>query len=144
MANREKGEATFQIGEKTYTLLVDALAWAVAQDALSKGAKVPTMELVTERLNAQHMMTILAVFYGAMQRHHGLDAPDIRRATEVFVRSKGAAASALGDAVIRSAPDHKDLEELGVAANPPKARASKRQRLNGTGGKSESRPVVPA
>lgn len=143
MANREKGEASFQIGEKTYTLRVDIQAWAWAQDALSKGAKVPAIELLTQRLAANHMMTILAVFGGSLQRYHEHEAPDLRRATDLFEKSGGAAADALAQAIIRSSPDHKDLDELGVEANPPKAQAAKKQ-ANGTGETSVSKSAVLA
>ena len=143
MANREKGEATFEIDGKTYRIRVDIQAWAWAQDVLSKGPKVPSMELLTARLSANHMMTILAVFGGSLQRYHEQEAPDIRKATDIFEKSGGAAAEALTQAIMRSAPDSKDLEELGVAANPPKAQGGKKQ-LNGTGDKSASRPAVPA
>lgn len=143
MANREKGEATFSIGAKTYTLRVDTTAWAWAQDALSKGAKVPAMELITQRIAANHALTILALFYGSLQKYHGHDVADLRQATDLFEKSGGAAADALGHAVVRSSPDHKDLEELGVGANPPKAQGGRKQ-VNGTGETSVSAPVVPA
>lgn len=146
MANREKGEATFQIGEKTYTLTVDTTAWAVAQDALSKGSKVPDMKLMTVRLAENHMLTILAVFYGSLQKHHGHEVDDLRRATDLFVKSDGAASDALTDAIERSSPNYKDLEELGVSANPHKAQGGKKRapQVNGTGETSASRPDVPA
>lgn len=142
MANREKGEATFSVGEKTYTIVVDTTAWAVAQNELSKGADVPAMELMTARLSANHMMTILAVFYGSLQKHHGRVVQDQRTATGIFERSKGAAAEALAKAIGLSAPDSEDLKELGVTANPPKAQGGKKKPA-GTGDESVSRHAAP-
>jgi hypothetical protein len=144
MANRQKGEATFEIDGKTYKLVLDMLAWAWAQDALSKGASVPAIELLTARINAKHYMTIIAVFGGSMQCHHEKEVTDLRTAMVILEKSKGKAAEALTQAIERSAPDAKDLEELGVSANPPAAQDSSKKANDGIGETSASKPAVPA
>ena len=44
MANRFRGEATVTIDGKTYTLLMDFHALMLAQDALTKGDVVPSID----------------------------------------------------------------------------------------------------
>lgn len=142
MANREKGEAAFEIDGKTYRIRVDLQAWAWAQDALSKGARVPSIELLTARLAANHMLTILAVFAGSLQRYHEHDVTDVRKATEIFEKSGGAAADALAQAIMRSSPDSDDLKELGVRENPPPAQGGKKAKA-GAGEASGSKFAAP-
>lgn len=136
MANREKGEETVVIDGKPYTLRIDLHAWALAQDALCKGATVPSMDVIAARLSANHMLTILVVFWASLQRYHAKDAADVRQATVLFEKSGGAAADALVKAVSRSGADEADTKELGVGANPPQAQGDKPAR--GVGDKSTS------
>ena len=122
MANREKGEEAVVIDGKNYVLVMDMQAWAAAQDALSKGLDVPDPEYILKRLNAGHMLSILAVFFGSLQKHH----PEIdtkERAAALFAKSDGSAAKAIIQAIKSQAPDEADLRELGTTANPPKAQA---------------------
>lgn len=141
MANREKGEATFQVGEKTYTMRIDMHAWALAQDALTTGERVPDLELILKRLYAGHALSMIAACWAALQRFHP-EVGNLMDTSALMERSKGAAAKALLKAVNSSSPDAKDLEELGVTANPPKAQDDTAQ-PSGTGEKSASVPAVP-
>lgn len=143
MANREKGEVTFEVGGKVYRIKADIQAWAWAQDALTKGSQVPPIELLTARLAANHMLTILAVFGGSLQKFHEHEVTDLRKATDLFERSNGAAAEALNKAIMLSTPDQDDMKELGVTANPPTAQGGKKTRA-GAGETSASKRAVPA
>lgn len=121
MANREKGEASFQVGQKTYTLLVDIHGWALTQDALTKGDVVPGLELIDRRLNAGHLLTIVAAFWASMQRYHADEIVSIRQATALLEKSEGKGADALMKAIKLSTADEADLREMGVKPNPTPA-----------------------
>lgn len=141
MANREKGEESVEIDGKRYTLRIDMHAWALAQDVLTKGDAVPDMALLSKRMTSGHMLSILAVFWAALQRYHAKDAPDLREATALFEKSGGPAAEALVKAVSRSSAAEDDLRELSVSENPPQAQGDKKEK-HGAGDKSTSRPAV--
>lgn len=140
MANREKGEVSVDIGGKTYTLLVNMHAWALAQDALTKGDAVPGLDMLSKRLSSGHMLSIIAVFWAALQQYHADEVLTIRHATTLLEKSEGKAAEALVKAVNQSGADKADLRELGVEGNPTKARSEKR--ANGVGETSTSTPAA--
>lgn len=131
MANREKGEASFQAGDKTYTLLIDMHAWALTQDALTKGDVVPTLELIDQRLKAGHLLTIAAAFFASLQRYHADEIVSIRKATALLQKSDGKGSDALLAAIKESSGDEADLREMGVKPNPTPAQSEKK--TDGTG-----------
>lgn len=140
MANREKGEATFKTGGDRYTLAMNMHAWALAQDALCKGDHVPSIERVQKRLAAGHFLTIEAVFWAALQKHH----PDVtvEQATDLMGQSASGAAEALRAALAAATPETADVREL--ERNPPKAQGDKRAtraKADGAGDGSTSTPV---
>jgi hypothetical protein len=136
MATKHSGEATFTVDDKTFTLRIDLRAWALAQDELTKGARVPSLELIGKRLESDHALTIMAVFWAALQRHHPLITAD--QAYDILEQSGGAGTKALIEAVNLANPDTADAQELRGAANPPEAQA-KEDKPRGAGGKSTSK-----
>jgi hypothetical protein len=135
MANRF-GESTFVVDEKTYTVRVDLKAWALAQDELTKGDRVPSVNLIGKRLDAGHLLTVMAVFWASLQRHH--PAISMEHATELLHRSEGKGSEALVEAIKRSNPDVEDTAELGASTNPPEAQV-KEDKPRGAGGRSTSK-----
>jgi len=141
MANAMKGEAAIQIGKKRYTLVVSMYAYALAQDALTKGASVPSIELISSRLDSGHALTLVALFWGSLQKYHP-QIETLEQATELMELSNGEAAKVLIEAVKRSAPEAADLKELGGTANPPQAQGENENR--GTGDTPTSALVTSA
>src|SRR5688572_4657532 len=132
MANKYFGEATFTVDDKTYTLRIDMKAWALAQDELTKGDRVPSLALIGKRLEANHALTMMALFWAALQRYH----PSItsEQASDILEQSDGKGTKALIEAVNFASPDAADAQELRGAANPPEAQA-KEDKPRGAGGK---------
>lgn len=145
MANRERGEVDIEIEGTVYKLSVSLHAWALAQDALTKGDRIPNIELIGKRLSAGHMLTAVAVFWAALQRHHP-EIETMEQATELMQLSDGKASKAVAEAIQRTEPDPSDLEELGASTNPPVAQVAQvvPQHKRGTGARSTTRHAVSA
>lgn len=145
MANREKGESSVRIGEKTYRLVLNFHAWALTQDALTTGNRVPSIEQIMTRMGKGHFLTAIAVFWAGLQKHHP-EIETLDKATELMVASEGAASRAIIEALDLSTADVKDAKELEGNANPQTAQASAKAKrtVGGTGVDSTVTPVTSA
>lgn len=56
-----------------YTLVGGLLAWAHAQDVLSRDGRVPTFDEIQKGLAAGHLLSVIAMFWGLLRAHH----PDV-------------------------------------------------------------------
>jgi len=135
MANAMKGESDITISGKRYTLVVSMYAYAMAQDALTKGDKVPSIDLIGERLDAGHALTVIALFWGSLQKYHP-HIQTLEQATDLMEQSNGEAAKTLINAVRRATPEAADLRELDTA-NPPQAQGETSEN-RGTGDRPTS------
>lgn len=71
MANREKGEASVEINGVSYTLALNINAMCEVETMLSIGGKDVRFLDVFHRACAGHLVSLRAVFWGALRQHHG-------------------------------------------------------------------------
>ena len=74
MANRERGESTFQVGDTTYTLKLTCDAMAQLEDACSTDDKPMTFpDIVQRMLKGSVKYTRLVIWASLQEFHPGLD-----------------------------------------------------------------------
>jgi hypothetical protein len=123
--NRDRGEATFEVEQpdgtmKTFTLVLNFHAWALAQDRLTEGIEVPQVEILITRLQRRHLMTAIAVTWAALQKKHP-EIDTLDKTTDLMEDSKGESARALLKALGWSMADAADVAELTEATRPNEA-----------------------
>lgn len=145
MANREKGEVSFEVDGTTYTLAMTMDAMASLEEHFSTPAREMSFEEISAKANAGHVKYVRAFIWAVLQTHH----PELRiqDVSPLVQKAGGMAAFAmtLGKLMLSAQPDAKDLEELGIKKpkkNPPQAQGGRRTR--GTGGASTSAPAASA
>lgn len=142
MANREKGEASLQIGDETYTLCLDLNAMAIIEEYFSTPTKDVQFYEAFAKLEKGGIRYTRAFIWAGLQKHHkGLS---IEATGELIQRAGGLykfgdkLKAAVAEAGLATVPDKADLQELGVnvnASHPQKARP-------GRGARSTSKPAV--
>lgn len=136
MANREKGEASFECDGRRYTLVLNMYAWAETQDVLAaRGRKVQDEAEIGRLMTEGRRKYIIAMLYGMLQEHHP-EIETLAQASALLETAGVAAVQAMGLAFGLAPADVEDVKELTPksAAGPPPAQAEKR-----TGGRSTSR-----
>jgi hypothetical protein len=144
MANAEKGEVSIQIGDTTYTLALTLDAMVTLEEMLStpdRAVFFTEIAVLSERGSIKHTR---ALIWALFQAHH----PNVTLADVSGLVQKAGGIVEFGktlEAVIqRSKPDPRDVADLGVKPNPPRAQAGAGKRSNGTGASSTSAPGAPA
>ena len=144
MANRENGEVSLVIGDKTYTLAMTINAMVALEDMFSTPSQMVTFQKVSEMADAGSIKHLRAILWAVLQEHH----PDVTiEQVSTLVRDAGG----LGVFTVKllemakaTMADPKDLEALGIrpTANPQPAQGGRATR--GTGGRSTSELAKPA
>jgi hypothetical protein len=127
-ANPEKGEFGIVIEGVSYVLVTTFNGLIDLQNYFAKDGAIPTIESILLRAQRGELEAVRAVFWSTMRRHH----PQItmEQAGELIQAAGGAGAidAMLATAGEASGPDPRDVQSLGGATNPPRAR-----RRRGTG-----------
>lgn len=136
MANREKGEVSLTVGGKPYTLVLTTNAMVQLEDLFSTPDREATFQQVLEKVSSGSVRHIRGFVWAALQEYH--PTMTVKDAGDFITEAGGLIAfSAQLESLTQSTtPDKRDLDDLGVTPNPPKARATRRSR--GTGGRSTS------
>lgn len=145
MANRENGEVSIQVGDKTYTMALTLDAMVALEDMFSTPQKVVTFQDVAEAADRGSVKHLRAMLWAVLQLHHPeLTIKEISPLVQAAggIRKMQSKFIELGKA---STADPLDLDALGIATgkNPPPAQATKKA-TNGTGGGSISAPGARA
>lgn len=112
MANREKGQASFEHGKRRYTLVLNMYAWAETQDALAKrGRKVQDRVEIGRRMAAGSTKHVIAMFFGMLQEHHP-EIETLAQASALLEEVGSPAVEAMGLAMGLSQADLADAQEL--------------------------------
>jgi hypothetical protein len=134
VTNPQKGDVTFEAGNKSYTLRYSHLALVKLEKLLDKGLMKIMREIDTWRENPDDMRVgmVVALLWAGLQKHHPKITVD--EAAELLDEMDGGAARAveiIGESFQRafSAPETK-------ATNPPQ------KEVNGTGTVSSSSTSV--
>lgn len=139
MANREKGEASFECDGRRYTLVRNMYAWAETQDVLAtRGRKVPTEAEVSRKMTEGSTKHILAMFYGMLQTHHP-EIETLAQASALLESAGVRAARAMALALGLSEADVADVKELQAETDPQPAQVGKK-----AGGRSTSKLAATA
>lgn len=144
MANREKGQVSIDIGGKPYLMAITLDAMVAVEEMFSKpGAPPVTFQQVVDRSDAGSMTHTRALIWASLLVNN--PAPTIKEVGGLVEAAGGLGpfTVALVKVAKAIAPDAKDLEALGIKANPPAAQAG-RKRASGTGAGSTSTPVASA
>jgi len=133
MANREKGEVSFQINGTSYTLCLDIDAMCRIEEQFSTPERDVTFQDVLERVNAGSMRHIRAVLHSMFFKHHPtFTEADLSEAIASWGGLQPFVSKALEAVGLGAVPDPKDLKKAGVNGNPPRAQR-KHDGAGGTG-----------
>lgn len=124
MANREKGEASVEIGGVSYTLTISTNALCEIETLFSTDEKLVTFQEVLKRAEAGSVAAVRGLLWAMLRDKH----PD------VTVKQAGGLIDKIGAAELskhlaqlsgHALPDPKDVKEAGPTAtgNPRRARA---------------------
>lgn len=133
MANQERGHASFEHQGKRYTLVLNPMAWAEAQDVLAtRGRKALTRMQILQRVASGFERDGYALFFGMLQEYHP-EISTLSKASELMEAVGQPAVDAVQKAMGLANPDPRDTAALAEGARPPTAQAKKAKRT-----KSES------
>lgn len=143
MANREKGQVSIDIDGTLYVMALTLDAMVALEEMFSKPNAPVTFQQVVDRSDAGSMTHTRGLIWAALQVNE--PAPTIGQVSALVERAGGLGAFAVALVKVAKAitPDAKDLEALGVKANPPKAQSGRRT-AGGIGAASTSTPVASA
>ena len=134
MANALKGEVDFQIGEKTYVMVIDVNSQVEVETLMSTPMqKVAWLEVYERAVKLHRMTEFRAIFWGCLRRYHR--EITLEQAGDLMEEAGGAEgfAKKFADLVFAVTPAKSDLETLGIKTDRPlKARATKRKAGTGT------------
>ena len=135
MANRERGEIKFTVGETDYVLKLTTGAMAELEDACSTPDKPMTFPEILERvLKGSVKYLRLYVWAALLEKHPGIKVKEVGELIDQMGGVSGLWA-VLNQLSETSKPDPED-------ARPQTAQTTTRKR--GTGGRSTSEPVTSA
>lgn len=139
MANREKGEVSMEIDGTQYTFVLTVDAMVALEDMFSTPQRETTFQQVMQRVQAGSVKHCRGLIWASLQEHH----PEMTlKDVSAMIQAAGgifAFSDKLEQLAVSATPDSKDLQELGVKPNPPKARAK-----SGTGVPSINRHAASA
>lgn len=139
MANRERGEVSLQIGERTYTLALTIDAMVSLEEMFSTPEKAMTFTEIMALADKGSMKHLRGLIWAVLQAHH--PEIEVSQVSALVAESGGIPGmyAKLQQLSGAAAPDARDLNELGVKPpNPPRAQVGRKA---GTGGRLTSRPV---
>ncbi len=133
MANRELGEISFDVGDKTYTMKIDANALAEMEAALSTDTRSMTWQQALTLVERGQVLAIRALLWASLRRYHrGIT---IEQAGDLVQQMGSSGVNKQLEAAVKAAmPTAEDRED----GNPRQARRS------GRGGRSSSEPGASA
>jgi hypothetical protein len=122
LANREKGEVSFTVGEQAYTMRLSLNALCELEDLMSTRDVRVTAQDVIARVNRGELTAVRALLWAALREHHQtLTLKDVGSLLETAgLEAVTTAFSALTQSL---QPDKADLDTVGggKTARPPKA-----------------------
>lgn len=138
MANREKGEIRLEVGDRTYRLVLNTNAMAIAEGAIS----TPTHDVFWDELWAKatkgSVRHLRALLFGMLQKFHPeVTLAGVGRLIDELGGLVGLA-QVLSEAMAAASPEPSDLQTVrgsAAPADPPTARA-------GTGASSTRPPAA--
>jgi hypothetical protein len=143
-------EVKLTVGTRTYTLVHNLYAWAVAQRELSRPGVVPKLEEIRAAIGEESAIHIIATFYGMLQARHPQVAT-LQQASALLEEAGPAGVKALLNAMGVATPDPKDVAELEEAADRARPQAAQsdgasttKTRRAGTGAGKNSRRAASA
>lgn len=129
MANKERGEVSFQIEGQTYTLRLDLNALCEAEAVLSTPERMVTWQQALQMAERNSLSALRAILWASLQPHHPhLSLNDVGGLIQTMGGIPGIAKT-LQEAIKNAMP-----AATGKQARPPKARSG------GIGKPSSSEP----
>jgi len=135
MANKERGETSFTVGETTYTLKLTTDAMAQLEDACSTDEKPLAFPDILQRVLKGSVKYMRLYIWASMQEHHaGITVKQVGQLIDDLGGVTGLW-GVLQQVSETAKPDPEDVR-------PQTAQATTRRR--GTGGRSTSKPALSA
>lgn len=143
MGNREKGSVTIDIGGRQYRMALTLDAMVALEDMFSTPDNTVTFQDVLDRSDKGSMKYTRALVWAVLQVND--PPPALSTISDIVEEAGGIGAFTVSLMKLAKTlvPDAKDLEALGIKANPPAARVGRNPKA-GTGGISTSAPGVSA
>ena len=139
MANPERGEVSITVGETTYTMVFNMGAMIAAEEKAEAIGMPLTWDEIVTKADKGSARCFRLFIWAMLHKHHRTLTLD--QVSDLIDQVGGAAGMqrAVAAGHRGATPDPKDVQALGPAPRPRKARA-----VNGTGASSTSRPVASA
>lgn len=142
MANRERGELSMDIGGETYTMSLTIDTMVRLEDVFSTPEKPVYFKEIAEAAEKGSMKHTRAFVWAVLVENH----PDLKLTDIGKLIAQGGGLHAFTNKLAQlagiSQPDARDLQSMGVSANPPQAQAGDAPR--GTGARSTSKRAARA
>ena len=126
MANREKGEVSFEVDGTSYTLSIDLNAMVALEEYFSTPDKDVTFQDVVQQMNRGRMKYLRAFLWQALRKHH----PDmtLEQAGALVNAADSSMLKSLGDSTI---PDPQYVSALGLDHKDAGTRPQRKARADG-------------